>query len=234
MTEDKARQQPKVASSQLIRALGGIAMLSGFLVALVFQLTKPVIAENKRLAIEQAVLQVVPNATGYQQFTLGEQGITMENNQQEGVPVYAAYSASGELSGIVLEGSAAGYAGKITLLYGYDPVCQCIRGIKVLKMVETPGLGDKIVTDQKFVANFDALDARLASDQMQLANPIVTVKAGTKQLAWEIDAITGATISSKAVGKALNGSAQALLPKLVPEISKLSQLHVAEPTGEKR
>lgn len=233
MTEDKTRQQPKVASSHLIRVLGGIAMMSGFLVALVFQLTKPVIAENKRLATEQAVLQVVPNATGYQQFTLGEQGITLEKDQQEGVPVYAAYNADGELSGIALEGSAVGYAGKISLLYGYDPACQCIRGIKVLKMVETPGLGDKIITDQKFVTNFDALDARLASDQMQLANPIVTVKAGTKQSAWEIDAISGATISSKAVGKALNGSAQALLPQLVPEIGKLSQPHIAEPTGDK-
>ncbi|HBE91171.1 MAG TPA: FMN-binding protein [Gammaproteobacteria bacterium] len=227
MTEDQ-HQQPNVAASNLIRVLGGIAMLSGFLVALVFQVTKPVIAENKRLAIEKAVLQVVPDAASYRQFSLGEQGISSDENQQDGIPVYAAYDENGELTGIALEGSAFGYAGKIYLLYGYDPTCECIRGIKVLKMIETPGLGDKIITDQAFVANFNALDAKLTSDHMQLANPIVTVKAGTKRSNWEIDAISGATISSKAVGRALNESAQTLLPKLVPEIDKLRQLQSAE------
>lgn len=231
MTEEQ-HKQPTVASGSLIRVLGGIAMLSGFLVALVFQLTKPVIAENKRLAIEKAVLQVVPNATRYRQFSLGEQGITIDEGLQDGEPVYAGYNDQGELTGIALEGSAVGYAGKIYLLYGYDPVCECIRGIKVLKMVETPGLGDKIITDQKFVAQFDDLDAKLDSDRAALANPIVTVKAGTRRSGWEIDAISGATISSKAVGKALNGSAQALLPKLVPEIDKLRQQHAAEQTGD--
>jgi electron transport complex protein RnfG len=84
-------------------------------------------------------------------------------------------------------------------------------------------LGDKIITDADFVANFDALDARLSSDGQALANEIVTVKHGTKQNPWEIDAISGATISSKAVGKAINQSAKQLLPQLVPHLDKLVQ-----------
>ncbi|MEW8061985.1 MAG: FMN-binding protein, partial [Candidatus Thiodiazotropha sp.] len=90
-------------------------------------------------------------------------------------------------------------------------------------LAETPGLGDKIITDANFVANFEALDARLSGDGQALENEIVTVKHGSKQNPWEIDAISGATISSKAVGKALNQSAKRLLPDLVPQLDKLLQ-----------
>jgi electron transport complex protein RnfG len=47
------------------------------------------------------------------------------------------------------------------------------------------------------------------------------VKHGTKQNAWEIDAISGATVTCKAVGKGIQQSAQKLLPLLVPHISTL-------------
>ena len=47
------------------------------------------------------------------------------------------------------------------------------------------------------------------------------VKHGSKTNLWQIDAIAGATVTSRAVGKAINDSAQLLLPKLVPELEKL-------------
>ncbi|HID07807.1 MAG TPA: FMN-binding protein, partial [Armatimonadetes bacterium] len=71
-------------------------------------------------------------------------------------------------------------------------------------MAETPGLGDKIITDKKFQKNFEALDAKLNKNGTALANAIVTVKAGSKKHDWQIDAISGATISSRAIGKALD------------------------------
>jgi len=91
-------------------------------------------------------------------------------------------------------------------------------------MTETPGLGDKIATDPAFLANFEALDARLNAVGTALANPIVTVKRGRKTEPWQIDAISGATISAKAVGKALNESTQRLLPRLVPHVSELTRV----------
>ena len=54
-----------------------------------------------------------------------------------------------------------------------------------------------------------------------LANEVKAVKHGTKTRAWEIDAIAGATVTSRAVGKAINDSAQQLLPKLLPQIEQL-------------
>lgn len=107
------------------------------------------------------------------------------------------------------------------ILYGYSAQCKCIVGIGVVAMRETPGIGDKILTDKEFLANFTALDVSLNKDLNALANAVKVVKHGTKTHAWEIDAISGATVTSKAVGKGINNSAQALLPKLVPHIEKL-------------
>ena len=88
-------------------------------------------------------------------------------------------------------------------------------------MRETPGIGDKIITDQSFLKNFEALDVRVNSELTALANAVKVVKHGTKQNAWEIDAIAGATVTSKAVGRGINESAQKLMPLLVPHITEL-------------
>ena len=47
------------------------------------------------------------------------------------------------------------------------------------------------------------------------------IKHGTKQNAWEIDAISGSTVTSKAVGKGIRESTQKLLPLLRPKIDQL-------------
>jgi electron transport complex protein RnfG len=216
---------PSTPAGHMIRTLMGIAMLSGFLVVLTYQLTKPIIAENQRRAIEAAVFNVIPGAVARKDFVItdGELNLATADKPTEGILVYAGYDSEGELKGVAAKAAAQGYADMIHILYGYDPACECIRGIKVLKLAETPGLGDKIITDANFVANFEALDARLSSDGETLANEIVTVKHGTKQNPWEIDAISGATISSKAVGKAINQSAKQVLPDLVPHLNKLIQ-----------
>ena len=218
--ESEVMQQPATPAGPMIRTLMGIAMLSGFLVVLTYQLTKPIIAENQRRAIEAAVFQVIPGAVERRDFVVNDQGLSKVDPEQpaEGTTVYAGYDAEGRLLGIATNASAQGYADQVHLLYGYDPACRCIRGIKVLKLAETPGLGDKIITDRDFVANFEQLDASLSADGSDLANDIVTVKHGSKRHPWEIDAISGATISSKAVGNALNQSAKWMLPKLVPHL----------------
>ena len=217
----QAAQQPMTPSTRIIAVLTGIAMISGFLVVLTSQLTAPLIAENQRRAIEAAVSKVIPGSISHKEFILTEDKLQPAEKGLEGQHIYAGYDADGKLLGIAAKAGAQGYAGMIYLLYGYEPACECIRGIKVLKTAETPGLGDKIITDPAFQANFDQLDARLDPQHTALLNPIITVKHGSKKEAWEVDAISGATISSKAVGRALNDSAQALLPKLLPFIPKL-------------
>lgn len=220
---EQQMQRPQSSSVAMMAVLSGIAMLSGFLVVLVSQLTAPMIAENQREAIERAIVQVIPGSVRHRKFQLLDGSLQTAEPSALGESIYAGYDADGKLLGIAAHAASQGYADIIYLLYGYDPACECIRGIKVLKMAETPGLGDKIIKDAAFRANFDALDARVDMNKMALVNPILTVKHGTKQHPWEIDAISGATISAKAVGKALNQSAQSLLPKLLPLVPQLRQ-----------
>jgi electron transport complex protein RnfG len=218
-----ASAPPSTPGFKMIRTLGAIAMLSGFLVVVVFQFTKPIIAENQRIAIEQAVFKVVPGASRRVDLMLSEGGVLVAGEGVlEGEKVYAAFDDSGKLKGVALASGAQGYQDIVKLLYGYDPDCSCIRGIKILKMTETPGLGDKIAFDPAFLSNFEALDARVNEAGDALAHPIVAVKAGKKQNAWEVDSISGATISSVAVAKALDRSMQRMAPLIQRHKRELS------------
>ena len=213
---------PSPASRAMIITLGGVALLSGFLLALTYQLTLPYIEANQRLAVERAVLKIYQQTETRVGFVLGANGLRPAETAAPGeILVHAAYDKTGELRGLVAEAAAHGYSGVIRLLYGYSPECQCITGISVLQSTETPGFGDKISTDPDFLANFRALDARLNPEGSALQHPIVTVKHGTKTEAWQVDAISGATITSKAVGRMLNQSAQALLPGATRDLDKI-------------
>ncbi len=213
---------PKPASTAMILTLGLVAMISGLLVVFVFETTAPMIEANKQALIERALFQVVPaGAVNRRDYIATDAGIVPSSEGGEGIPFFAAYDQEGKLVGIAAESAAQGYADIIRVLFGFDPSCQCITGNYVLKSAETPGLGDKIFKDAAFLENFNALDASLNGAGDALANEIVSVKHGTKQNPWEVDAISGATVSSVAIAKALNLGAQALLPKLMPHIATI-------------
>jgi len=220
-TEQQPRPTPGLA---MLTTLGGISMLSGLLVVLVFQYTKPIIAENQRIRTEKAVFQVVPGAASKGDFVLTDAGILPAGEDIDGAALYAAYDGAGVLKGIAFPGAAQGYQDTIQFLFGYDPSCQCIIGSKVLKSTETPGLGDKIDQDPAYLENFKALDASLNADGSGLANAIVTVKHGTKSEPWQIDAISGATISSNAMGRALNDAAQRFAPAVQRDLTTMLAL----------
>jgi electron transport complex protein RnfG len=230
----QTRPAPDTPGAAMLRTLGLVAALSGFLVVFSYEITKPMIAENQRLAIERALFSVVPGASARRDFVIKGQALLPAGEAgADGIPVYAGYDAQGNLMGVALEAAAQGYQDVIRILYGYDPDCQCIRGIQVLKMAETPGIGDKIAKDAKFLKNFEALDVALNTAGDALANAIVSVKAGTKSQPWQIDAISGATISSKAVAKMLDQSARAVLPVLQANLGVLKQAPAAGPdTGD--
>jgi electron transport complex protein RnfG len=114
----------------------------------------------------------------------------------------------------VIAAEGMGYQDNIRVLYAYSFATHSIVGFKVLASKETPGLGDRIEKEPHFLANFDALDASLTADGGALQHPIVTVKQGEKTGAWQLDGITGATITSVAIGNILNDSASRWVPVL--------------------
>jgi len=208
------------SSITMILALGSIALISGILVVSVFQSTLPLINENKRIAIEKAVFRVLPGTHLRRDFLLSEHGLKPADSNLTGITVYAGYDEQNTFIGVAAEAAAPGYQDVIRILFGYKPACECITGIKVLKMTETPGLGDKIAKDPEFLKNFVALDARLNETKDGLSHAIQTVKHGKKDQPWQIDAISGATISSNAIGKMLNESAQHIIPLVHEQLNK--------------
>ncbi len=214
---------PPTPAFNMLRTLGLVATLSGLLVVLSYQVTLPMIERNKQQAIEKALYKVVPGAVQRKDFIAIEERIELLDTQPEGTLLYAGYDQTGQLKGIALETAAAGYQDVIRLLYGYDPYCQCIRGIQVLKMAETPGIGDKIIKDTRFQQNFEALEARMHPSGKGLQQAIVPVKQGNKTEAWQIDAISGATISSNAVARMLNETSQHMVPIIMKNLPIMEQ-----------
>ncbi len=101
--------------------------------------------------------------------------------------------SDGRLAGWVTKSAGQGYADKIEILIGFDPQVEKITGLFVLDQKETPGLGNKIL-ETAWRGQF--LDK-------STAKPLAPVK-GQAKAGHEIDAITGATISSKAVTDIIN------------------------------
>ena len=105
--------------------------------------------------------------------------------------------------GYAMTAGEPGFQDVIKLIFGYDHTTGALLGMKVLESKETPGLGDKIEKDQSFVSSF-----------IGVAIPIIGKKAGQASGPGEIDMITGATISSKAVIRIINNKIERLKPLL--------------------
>ncbi len=220
--ENQPNEVPPLPSSfSLISTLGVVAMLSGFLVVLVYEYTKPIIAENQRLATERAIFKVLPKAKSRLTFIIKEGKIELADDKAKGELIYAGYDANDQFVGLAINAAEQGYQDIVKLLYGYQPDTGCITGYDVLKSTETPGFGTKITSDEAFLANFNCLDAKVNQEQSGLINVIKTVRHGTKKNAWEIDAISGSTITSNAVGRMFNKSGQALHPIIAQHLSLL-------------
>ena len=213
---------PLPSSFNLIATLGVVAMLSGFLVVLVYEYTRPIIAENQRIATERAIFKVLPQAFSRLTFTIenGQLKPLNDSATTDGEPIYAGYDKNGEFVGMALPAAEQGYQDIVRLLYGYHPETGCITGFDVLKSTETPGFGTKISTDEEFLNNFVCLEAQPREDS-DLAHEIKTVRHGTKQNPWEIDAISGSTITSNAVGRMFNKSGQKFHPIIARYLDQL-------------
>jgi len=205
-----------VPAGRMYAALVGIGLACGLLIVTAFVTTKPTIERKRAEALERAIFEVMPGAASSAPYRRRDDGAfeRVATPTPGEAYVYAAYDERGDLIGFALEARGMGYADNIEMLYGYAVDGETIVGMKVLASKETPGLGDRIETDPRFRENFRALDARLAPDGAALANTIRTVKPGEKANPWEIDGITGATISSLAVGRGLDASAARWLPAL--------------------
>jgi len=207
-------EQPPTSAWSIYRAIVGIGALCALLIVTVYQTTADRIRENQERFLALAVSQVLPAARSTIAIALTENGGIKEAVETSTLPVFLGYNADNELVGAVVTAQGMGYQDNIRVLYAYSFELDAIVGFKVLDSKETPGLGDKIEKEPHFLANFEKLDATLTPDGDALLHPIVTVKQGEKLEAWQLDGITGATITSEAIGNILNDSAAAWAPVL--------------------
>jgi len=200
---------PESSSARLIVSLGLCGLLSGLVLVGVYLLTEPRIRRNRAEALQAAILRVLPGAERSDAWVLRGEALQPFEGEAGSIPdepaVYAGYDASGALVGYAVPADGPGFMDTIKLIYGYDPSRRVIVGMQVLDSRETPGLGDKIITDARFHENFRALEIRPS---------IVPVKRGAKSAGNQVDCITGATISSEAVVGILNESTRQWAPML--------------------
>jgi electron transport complex protein RnfG len=213
---------PTVGAWPMFRAMVGVGALSGLFIVTVFEVTGPVIADNRAQALQEAVFEVLPAAAHRVSFDYVEgEGMTPAAEGERG-DVEVAYDAEGALVGVAIEASGMGYADIVRVLYGFDPEAQAIVGFRVLESKETPGLGTRIATDPDFRANFERLDVSLDEGGAALAHPLEGVAPGTREEPWQIDTITGATISSVAVVDMLRESTAVWVPRVQGAMEALS------------
>ena len=207
---------------QMLQVMGGLGAVCALLIVLTYEGTADRIAQLKDEALQQAVFSVLPNTKSTQAFYIDPDQKTISNGPSgNNIGIFAGYDKDKALTGIAIEASGRGYADIIRILYGYDPVNEKIIGFYVLESKETPGLGDKIEKDESFLQNFTKLDVSLKENSTSLKHPVVTVKHGEKANDWEIDGITGATISSRAIGEMINKSANTWLSVIKSNLSTL-------------
>jgi electron transport complex protein RnfG len=210
------------SSLRLVLTLAIAGLISGIAIISIYEFTLPTITANKARELREAVFKVVPGVTQMQKLVYKDSELivstTTEKDEQA---IYAAYDESGNFVGYAIPAAGPGFQDTIGLLYGFNPDGRLVTGMEVLESRETPGLGDKIYKDADFVGAFSALS---------IEPEIVAVKKGTKSLPNEIDAITGATISSKAVARIINETHTVWSERLPPPGSE-PPIAETEPAG---
>ena len=171
----------------LVCSLTAIAAVCAGVLAYVDSITKGPIAEMKVKQAQAAAAAVMP--------AVGE----VEKLKVEGLKgVAGAYvgTVDGKVVGYAVTGrDGKGYGGDIVLMVGFKADKKTVVSYKKLEANETPGLGAKL-SSPEFADQFKGVDA---------SQPIKVAKSGGK-----IQAITSATITSKAVCRAVNDAQKKL------------------------
>ena len=146
-----------------------ICGISTFILAVVNHVTAPVIAQLTEKQENEARQEVLPEASEFK--PLSEK-------------VYRG-TGNGKPVGYAVSTAPSGYGGEINMIVGLDETFR-VTGVKIVSFSETPGLGSK-ASEPKFL------------DQFKGKGADVSVVKGSAKSSNEVAAVSGATISSKAV-----------------------------------
>lgn len=178
--------------NQFVRLAVVLMLISGLAsaaLALVDSFTAPRIEAAREAALRQSLVEVLPGARNFQE---DKQSLARAREADKGfasvTALYRAADGDGNPAGIVVTVSSAGYGGPIAAMIGIGADGE-VRAVRILSQSETPGLGTK-VAGEGFLRAFSGAKA---------GETLAVDKDGGR-----IAAVAGATISSRAVTKAVN------------------------------
>ncbi len=189
-------KQLKSTFWNMVWSLTFFTALAGGLLGFSHQLTKEPIAQAEKTGREKAIQAVLPP---YDNSPLDEQ-YNFTKTDKDSTVVYPAYQGDVLVGAAVECSNFNGYSGEIRIIIGFN-TDGTIRDYKVLKHAETPGLGAKM--DQWFrteKANQNIIGVSPATSNL-------TVKKDN----GDVDAITAATITSRAFLGAVNTAYEAFV-----------------------
>lgn len=197
----------KASSTKLTTTLALVGALAGLIIVVAYTSTLGPIEANRTATIDRAIAEVLEGTARYDTLYLHDGALSTtppaETAGHHGPEkVYAAYAADGRLLGFAVVAKEPGFQEPIEILFGYDPRSKKTSGLAILMSRETPGLGDKIQANG-WRAQF-----------RDRVTPIIGTKKGAASGPADVDMITGATISSRAVIGAINKSAERWAPIL--------------------
>ena len=184
---------------KLLATLAIAGAAAGWLVVTVYQITLPAIQRHAGAKIEGAVREVLKAPSRWDTLYVVNDALTAAPpagaDRRELTKLFVGRDASGARTGVAVVTQGPGFQEIMQLMVGFDPATGAITGIKVLDEKETPGLGDKIENEPSFVAQFAT---RVA--------PVTGVKGKPGEPPSQVQTITGATISSRAVIRIVNAA----------------------------
>jgi electron transport complex protein RnfG len=192
-----------LADSSILRGgvtLAAIAALCTALVAFTYQLTDERIAANEQAWLEQSLQPALSGLffdSGVSESLLRIPA-PHELPGSEDAIVYRVYSGESPVAALFVVSARDGYAGAIKMLVGVE-IDGAVTGVHVLAHRETPGLGDRIESGKSdWVQQFDG---------RSLTNPAID-DWKIRRDGGEYDALTGASVTSRAVVKAVRETLQ--------------------------
>lgn len=179
-----------------------ITLVAGLALGGVQYITAAPIEKANKAALEEAYKSVFPSAASFEDYADFDEAAANEVVRASDVGTDAditaasvAKDSSGTDIGYVFTVTThKGYGGDITLTVGVDSSTNKMNGYSITDIGETPGLGMKS-TEEKFMSEFKDLSMETATYTVTKSSP-----AGDD----EIEAISGATITSRAVTNAVN------------------------------
>jgi electron transport complex protein RnfG len=177
-----------------------LAVVFAALLAVAQTTLSAAIVENQQKALQDAIGEVVASAAKVEAVEVSGYDRT----------VFACYDQNGQRSGWAIDAVGVGFADKIRLVIGLSAEATTITGVKVIENVETPGLGNKIA-EEEWAGQFAGLTAEGA---------IVVRKNQADRDKREVQAITGATISSVAVADIVAAAIEKVRPQLAEMAAK--------------